>query len=90
MKPGRVDRGLDGRLGARRNRPRADLNVRAAALGPPVGDVDFVIAAIHHGESVADLGTAGDVAEIVSPIGKDQGYPVELAQTGRTVENPRE
>ena len=63
LKPGRVDRGLDGRLGAGGNDTCTDLDVGAAALGPPSSDVDFGIAAIHHGERVADLRTAGDVSE---------------------------
>ena len=51
--------------------------------------MDFGIAAIHHGERVADLRTAGDVAEVVSPIGKDRGHPVGLARPGGRRETQR-
>ncbi len=50
--------------------------------------MNFGIGAIHHGESVADLGTAGHVSKIVSPIGEDRGNPVGGSPRGRPSRNP--
>ena len=40
------------------------------------------IAAVHHGERVADLGAAGHVSEIVSTIGEDRRNPVGGSRPG--------
>ena len=50
--------------------------------------MDLEIAAIHDGKSVANLGTAGDIAEIVRAIGEDRGHPVGVAGPGGRRRNP--
>ena len=52
--------------------------------------MDFGIAAIHHGESVADLGTASDVSEVVSAIGEDQAKSSRRLAARAAGENPRD
>ena len=59
-------------------------------LGRQRGDVDFGIAAIDHGERVADLRTAGDVAKIVSPLGEDRRNPVGGSRPGGRRETQRQ
>lgn len=82
LEVGRVDGGLDGGLGPGRDHAGTDPDVGAAALGPPVGDPDVGIGAVDHEEGVSDLGAAGDVAEIIGPLGEHAGQPIGLGTAG--------
>ncbi len=67
---GRVDDGLDDRLGAGRDVPGPDPDVGAAALGPPGRDMDFLVGRVDQLEGVVDLRPPGDGPEVVRPLGE--------------------
>src|SRR5262249_18413005 len=56
---------IDHRLRARRNISGPDADLGAAALRPPVGDVDLLVETVNQTEGVEDLRSARDCAEIV-------------------------
>ena len=47
-----------------------------------IGDPDVEIGPIDHREGVAELGTAGDIAEVVGPFGEGGRQPVGVRRPG--------
>ena len=62
----------------------ADPDVGAAALGPPVGNMDVRIGPIDHEEGVLDL-RAANGSELIGAFGEDPGQPVGVRRMRRPV-----